>query len=129
LSRSDPNEAWAGLGRLAKLRRRTVAGTLSRRQTEVEMANMNPETGEPATADQIRTGFEAQNNVRFEDVLNAVKKAVEEGDVQGRSWAEIAAVKIAIDQTGEAKAVGEIVAILRKFEPKLQKMGIGTHKS
>ena len=66
--------------------------------------------------------------VRFEDVLNAVKKAVEEGDAQGRSWAEIAAVKIAIDQSGGEKAVGEIVAILRKFEPKLQKIGIGTHK-
>jgi hypothetical protein len=66
--------------------------------------------------------------VRFEDVLNAVKKAVEEGDAQGRSWAEITAVKIAIDQSGGEKAVGEIVAILRKFEPKLQKIGIGTHK-
>ncbi len=66
--------------------------------------------------------------VRFEDVLNAVKKAVEEGDAQGRSWAEIAGLKIAIDQSGGEKAVGEIVAILRKFEPKLQKMGIGTHK-
>jgi hypothetical protein len=65
--------------------------------------------------------------VRFEDVLSAIKKAVEEGDPQGRSWAEIAAAKIAIDQGGGEKTVGEIVAILRKFEPKLQKMGIGTH--
>ena len=65
--------------------------------------------------------------VRFEDVLSAIKKAVEEGDAQGRSWAEIAAAKIAIDQGGGEKTVGEIVAILRKFEPKLQKMGIGTH--
>ena len=54
---------------------------------------------------------------RLQAVLEALDAAIADGEARGRSRNQIMAVRIAVDDR-ETKTVGQILAILQKFQPR-----------
>ncbi len=63
--------------------------------------------------------------ITVDRVLEAFQRVVEEGQAQGKPWEETAAIRIATDDAGGTKTVGEIMRSCGSSPPGFGSTGSG----